>query len=90
MASRIIIEKRLAFREAALEKLYDAYTALVDGGVKSYMRVRESSSTTTAASYSDHKPSFPTAAPQNRRYRNRRASGNGNISVRASVRADYP
>ena len=28
MASRIIIEKRLAFREAALEKLYDAYTAL--------------------------------------------------------------
>ena len=26
MASRIIIEKRLAFREAALEKLYDAYT----------------------------------------------------------------
>ena len=32
MASRIIIEKRLAFREAALEKLYDAYTALVDGG----------------------------------------------------------
>ena len=37
MASRIIIEKRLAFREAALEKLYDAYTALVDGGVKSYM-----------------------------------------------------
>ena len=37
MASRIIIEKRLAFREAALEKLYDAYTALVDGGVKSYV-----------------------------------------------------
>ena len=37
MASRIILEKRLAFREAALEKLYDAYTALVDGGVKSYM-----------------------------------------------------
>ena len=37
MASRVIIEKRLAFREKALERLYDAYTALVDGGVKSYM-----------------------------------------------------
>ena len=37
MASKTIIEKRLAFREKALEKLYDAYTALVDGGVKSYM-----------------------------------------------------
>lgn len=37
MASRVIIEKRLAFRERALEKLYDAYEKLVDGGVKSYM-----------------------------------------------------
>ncbi len=37
MASKVIIEKRLAFREKALEKLYDAYTALVSGGVKSYM-----------------------------------------------------
>ena len=37
MASRTIIEKRLAFREKSLERLYDAYTALVEGGVKSYM-----------------------------------------------------
>lgn len=37
MASKTTIKKRLAFREAALEKLYDAYTALVKGGVKSYM-----------------------------------------------------
>lgn len=37
MASKTILEKRLAFRTKALEKLYDAYTALVDGGVKSYM-----------------------------------------------------
>ena len=37
MASMTIIKKRLAFREKALEKLYDAYTALVEGGVKSYM-----------------------------------------------------
>ncbi len=28
MASRIIIEKRLAFREAALEKLYDCLRKL--------------------------------------------------------------
>lgn len=37
MASKTILEKRLTFRTKALEKLYDAYTALVDGGVKSYM-----------------------------------------------------
>lgn len=37
MASKTILEKRLAFRTKALEKLCDAYTALVDGGVKSYM-----------------------------------------------------
>ena len=37
MASITILEKRLTFRTKALEKLYDAYTALVDGGVKSYM-----------------------------------------------------
>ena len=37
MASKVIIEKRLAFREKALERLYEAYTALVEGGVKSYM-----------------------------------------------------
>lgn len=37
MASKTVLQKRLAFREKALEKLYDAYTALVDGGVKSYM-----------------------------------------------------
>lgn len=36
MASKTILQKRLDFREKALEKLYDAYTALVDGGVKSY------------------------------------------------------
>ena len=37
MASKTILEKRLTFRTKALEKLYDAYTALVDGGVKFYM-----------------------------------------------------
>ncbi len=37
MASKTILEKRLTFRTKALEKLYDAYAALVDGGVKSYM-----------------------------------------------------
>ena len=37
MASKTILEKRLTFRTKALEKLYDAYTALIDGGVKSYM-----------------------------------------------------
>lgn len=37
MASKTILEKRLTFRTKAMEKLYDAYTALVDGGVKSYM-----------------------------------------------------
>ena len=37
MASKTILEKRLTFRTKALEKLYDAYTALVDGGVQSYM-----------------------------------------------------
>ena len=37
MASKTILEKRLTVRTKALEKLYDAYTALVDGGVKSYM-----------------------------------------------------
>ncbi len=36
MASKTTLERRLAFREKALEKLYAAYTALVDGGVKSY------------------------------------------------------
>ncbi len=33
---RETIEKRLAFKEEALEKLMDAYLALVSGGVKSY------------------------------------------------------
>ncbi len=37
MASKTILQKRLAFREKTLERLYDAYTALVNGGVKSYM-----------------------------------------------------
>lgn len=35
-ASKSYLEKRIAFKEAALEKLYNAYLALVDGGVKSY------------------------------------------------------
>lgn len=33
---RETIVKRLAFKEEALEKLTDAYIALVSGGVKSY------------------------------------------------------
>lgn len=36
MASKKLIEKRIAFKEAALEKLYDAYLSLVEGKVKSY------------------------------------------------------
>lgn len=32
-----MIEKRIAFREATLEKLYEAYDALVSGRVKSYV-----------------------------------------------------
>ena len=36
MSSRTVIQKRLAFRESALERLYDAYDALLKGGVKSY------------------------------------------------------
>lgn len=36
MADRKIVEKRLKFRKDALDKLYAAYLALVDGGVKSY------------------------------------------------------
>lgn len=36
MASKIEIEKRLAFRKEALEELMKAYTTLVKGGVKSY------------------------------------------------------
>lgn len=30
-------EKKIEFREATLDKLYDAYEALVTGGVKAYM-----------------------------------------------------
>lgn len=37
MASKSSIKRRLVFRQAALEKLYTAYEALVDGGVKSYV-----------------------------------------------------
>ena len=37
MASKVTIKKRLAFRERALDRLYDAYEALLKGGVKSYM-----------------------------------------------------
>ena len=36
MPSVTIIKRRIAFRESALEKLYDAYEALVEGRVKSY------------------------------------------------------
>lgn len=36
MASRTIIERRIKFREATLEKLYEAYEALASGRVKSY------------------------------------------------------
>lgn len=36
MASLTIIKRRIAFRESALEKLYDAYEQLVAGKVKSY------------------------------------------------------
>lgn len=36
MPSKTIIKRRIAFRESALEKLYDAYTSLVTGKVKSY------------------------------------------------------
>lgn len=38
MASRKeIIQKRIAFRQRALDKLYDAYEAIASGRVKSYM-----------------------------------------------------
>lgn len=37
MATRVFIEKKLAFKRKALDKLYDAYLKLLDGGVKSYM-----------------------------------------------------
>lgn len=36
MATKTTIQRRLTFRESALEKLYAAYEALADGGVKSY------------------------------------------------------
>ena len=36
MPSKTIIKRRIAFRESALEKLYDAYESLVSGKVKSY------------------------------------------------------
>ncbi len=37
MASKKTIERRLAFRRSTIEKLYDAYEALISGRVKSYM-----------------------------------------------------
>lgn len=37
MADITLLKARLTFRESALEKLYTAYLAIVDGGVKSYM-----------------------------------------------------
>lgn len=36
MASKTFIQKKLAFREDALAALYDAYTAIARGKVKSY------------------------------------------------------
>lgn len=36
MATKVEIEKRLAWRKTALDELQAAYTALVKGGVKSY------------------------------------------------------
>lgn len=36
MPSKTILKKRLAFRESALEKLYDAYESIASGKVKSY------------------------------------------------------
>jgi len=36
MASKVEIQKRLAFRQETLDELREAYTALVKGGVKSY------------------------------------------------------
>lgn len=32
-----LLQKKITMREEALDKLYDAYIALVKGGVKSYM-----------------------------------------------------
>ena len=37
MADKTLLAARLAFKKQALEKLYAAYLALVEGGVKSYM-----------------------------------------------------
>ena len=37
MATRVEIQRRLAFRKEALALLYDAYRQLSSGGVKSYM-----------------------------------------------------
>ena len=34
--SKVVIEQRLVFHQKALEKLQEAYLALVDGGVQSY------------------------------------------------------
>ena len=36
MASKTVIEQRIRYRTETFEKLYDAYTALAEGGVKSY------------------------------------------------------
>ena len=36
MVSKMELEKRLQFRQAALEQARDAYLALLSGGVKSY------------------------------------------------------
>lgn len=36
MASKIVIQKRLAIKEKQLEMAYEAYTALLSGQVKSY------------------------------------------------------
>ena len=36
MASKTVLQKRLEFRQMALDELYAAYTALVKGQVQSY------------------------------------------------------
>ena len=37
MAKKTYLERRLLFRQNAIERLYDAYEKLLAGGVKSYM-----------------------------------------------------
>lgn len=37
MDKKTLLKKKIEFRETTLDELYDAYKALVSGGVKSYM-----------------------------------------------------